>query len=66
MRKRATPTVTTYSNNGDSGKVMLMNYGSTTVHANSSVYGSCDYGFEVSGSGTANAIAVFWTADAEL
>ena len=45
---------------------MLMDYGSTTVHANSSVYGGCDYGFEVSGSGTANAIAVFWTADAEI
>ena len=66
VRKRATPTVTTYSNNGASGKVMLMDYGSTTVHANSGVYGSCDYGFEVNGSGTANAIAVFWTADAEL
>ena len=66
VRKRATPTLTTYSNNGSSGQVMLMNYGSTTVHANSSVYGNCDYGFEVSGSGTANAIAVFWQADAEL
>ena len=64
--KRASPTIVTYSNDGSSGNVMLMNYGSTTVHAGSSVPNKNEYGFEVNGSGTANAIALFWTADAEL
>ena len=66
VRKRTTPTITTYSNDGTSGKVLLTNYGSTSIHANSSVYGACDYGFEVSGSDTANGIGLFWTAESEL
>ena len=66
VTKRATPTVTTYSSDGTSGKMFLCNYGSTSLHVTASVYGNCDVGFEVSGTGDANGAAVFWTASAEL
>jgi len=66
VTKRASPTVTTYSSDGTSGKMFLCNYGSTSLHVNASVYGKCDVGFEVSGSGTANGAAVFWQAESEL
>ena len=66
VTKRASPTVTTYSSDGTSGEMFLCNYGSTSLHVSASVYGKCDVGFEVSGSGTANGAAVFWTASAEL
>ena len=66
VTKRASPSVTTYSSDGTSGKMFLCNYGSTSLHVTGSVYGKCDVGFEVSGTGDANGAAVFWTASAEL
>ena len=66
VTKRATPTLTTYSSDGTSGEMFLCNYGSTSLHVNATVYGNCDVGFEVSGSGTANGAAVFWQASADL
>ena len=66
VTKRTTPTLTTYSSDGTSGEMFLCNYGSTSLHVTATVYGNCDVGFEVSGSGTANGAAVFWQANAEL
>ncbi len=66
VKKRTTPTVTTYSTDGTSGKMSIYNYGVSTVHVTASQYGSTDTGFEVNGSGTANSAAVFWQADADL
>ena len=66
VTKRATPSLTTYSSDGTSGEMFLCNYGSTSLHVSASVYGNCDVGFEVSGSGTANGAAVFWRADSEF